>query len=139
MTISLMQDTMVNKYTIATPDLLQGTRCYVDASTSPDQPNGHTRMAGLGVFIFNSQIQPSQSIYIRAKLLACTSILMAEAASLALAAMIIHRLNIRECTFLSDCQQLMQFINSADHSNPLEWRIKPFTQIYQNFSNATSA
>jgi hypothetical protein len=64
---------------------------------------------------------------------------MAEAASLALAATVIHRFNIIECSFLLDCEQLMHFINSTDHSNPPNWRIKPFTQIYDNFSTIISS
>jgi hypothetical protein len=35
------------------------------------------------------------------------------------AATVIHSLQIRECSFLSDCEQLVHFINSSDHSNPL--------------------
>ena len=34
---SLPQETRINRYTITAPALLQGTRCYVDASTMPDQ------------------------------------------------------------------------------------------------------
>jgi hypothetical protein len=130
---------MMNRYTIATPALLQGTRCYVDASILPDHPNTHLRMAGLGVFILNSQDHPVRSIYIKARLLACTSVLMAEATSLALAVSIIDRLNINGCSFLSDCEQLVHFINLADHSNPPDWRIKPFTQIYHNYSSTISS
>ena len=44
------------------------------------------RPAGLGVFILNLQVQPARAIYIvKAKLAACTSVLMAEAVSLAFA------------------------------------------------------
>jgi ribonuclease HI len=135
----MQQATMMNRYTIVAPPLLQGTRCYVDASTWSDQPNNQTRIAGLGVFILNLQVQPTQAIYIKARLLACTSVLMAEAASLALAIKIIHNLNITECNFLSDCQQLVNFINSANHSDPPDWRIKPFTQAYLNLTNTISA
>jgi hypothetical protein len=53
MTISLHQVQMTNRYRIATPTLLQGSRCYVDASTVPDQLNSQPRMAGLGIFILN--------------------------------------------------------------------------------------
>jgi hypothetical protein len=64
---------------------------------------------------------------------------MAEAASLALAIKIMHNLNITKCSFLSDCQQLVNFIISADHSDPPDWRIKPFTQTYLNLTNTISA
>ena len=76
---------------ITAPALLQGSRCYVDASTEPDQPILQPRLAGLGVFILNFQEQPAQAIYIKAKLDACTSVIMAEAASLALASAIIDQ------------------------------------------------
>jgi hypothetical protein len=39
MNTSMMQDQMENRYTISTPALLQGIRCFIDASTSPDQPS----------------------------------------------------------------------------------------------------
>jgi hypothetical protein len=43
------------------------------------------------IFIFNFQVQPSQSIYIKARLSTSFSVLMAEAASLALAATILQQ------------------------------------------------
>jgi hypothetical protein len=55
---SLNQVHMMNKYRIAIPALLQGTSCYVDASTTPDQPVPQPRTAGLSVFILNSQAHP---------------------------------------------------------------------------------
>lgn len=79
---------MTNRYEVIAPALLQGPRCYVDASTAPDQSNAQPRLAGLGIFILNLQEQPAQAIYIKAKLQACTSVIMAEAASLALASAI---------------------------------------------------
>jgi hypothetical protein len=57
---------------------------------------------------------------------------MAEAASLALAAMINDLLNFNNTIFLLDCQKLVQFLNTADQSNPPEWRIKLFTQLFAN-------
>jgi hypothetical protein len=64
---------------------------------------------------------------------------MAEAASLALAASVIHRLNINGCNFLSDCEQLMHFLNMTDRSTPPDWRIKPFTQSFHNHSRTISS
>ena len=69
----------------------------------------------------------------------CTSVLMAKAASLALAAIVIHRLNINGCSFLSDCEQLVQFLNKADCSTPPDWRIKPFTQTFLNHARTMSS
>jgi hypothetical protein len=130
---------MTNRYQIATSTLLEGTRCYVDASTVLDQPNSQPRTAGLGVFITNFQAHPTQTIYIKARMVAWSSVLMAEAASFALAASIIHMLNINCCSFLSDCEQLVHFLNLADLTNPPDWRIKPFTQIFHNITrNRTS-
>lgn len=59
---------------------------------------------------------------------------MAEAAALALAAAVNDRLNVNNTTFLSDCQNVVQFINAADQSTPLEWRILPFTQLFLNLT-----
>jgi hypothetical protein len=75
-------------------------------------------MAGLGVFILNFQVQPIQAIYVQAKLEATTSVIMAEAASLALASAIIAQLNLTAINYLSDCEQLVHFLNSEDLSNP---------------------
>jgi hypothetical protein len=44
---------------------------------------------------------------------ACYSVLMAEAASLALATSVIQVLNLNCCSYLSDCQQLVHFLNMA--------------------------
>jgi hypothetical protein len=55
------------------------------------------------------------------------------------AATVIHSLQIRECSFLSDCEQLVHFINSSDHSNPPDRRIKPYTPVYDNLSNIISS
>jgi len=121
---------MMNRYQISSPILLQGPRYYVDASVMLDQPVPNPRLAGLGVFILNTQAHPVQSIYIKARFRDSTSVLMAEAASLALAAQVIQRLNITNCNFLSDCEQLVHFLNMADHSDPPDWRIKPFTAAF---------
>ena len=59
---------------------------------------------------------------------------VAEAAALALAAIITSKLNI--IAFLSDCQQLVYYINSL---NPPDQRIKPFIQFFSNFSRDSFA
>jgi hypothetical protein len=43
---------------------------------------------------------------------------MAEAASLALASSLIQAFNIDNCSYLSDCQQLVHFLNMNDLTNP---------------------
>jgi hypothetical protein len=68
------------------PASLPGVRCYTDASTSPDLPSNLSRDAGIGIFIVNNQVQPVQTIYIKAAMKQTSSVLMAEAAALALAA-----------------------------------------------------
>ncbi|XP_066323836.1 AUGMIN subunit 1-like [Miscanthus floridulus] len=62
---------------------------------------------------------------------------MAEAASLAIASLVTHSLNINYCNYLSDCEQLVHFLNMADLSNPPDWRIKPFSQIFSNHSTTS--
>ena len=64
------------------------------------------------------------------------SVLMAEAAALALAATVNDRLNFNNTSFLSDCPQLLQFFNAADHSNPPDRKIKFFTQLFVNHSQS---
>lgn len=71
--------------------------------TTPDQPSLPPRMTGLlGVFFVNTQV----TIYIKALARGVDSMLMAEAAALALAAAVNDRLNFSNTSFLSDCQQV---------------------------------
>jgi len=96
------------------------------------------KRAGIGVFIINTQVHPPQHIYIKAVMAASYSVLMAEAAALALAADISKRLNLQHMNFLSDNQELVHFLNSTDHSNPPDWRIKHLTQHFFNCSQQRS-
>lgn len=125
---------LMNRYIIHEPAILPGVRCYADASTPPDQLSLTPKMAGLGIFFVNTQVQLAQTIYIKAVMTSVDSVLMAEAAALALAATVNDRLNFNNTSFLSDCQQLVQFLNAADHSNPPDWKIKFFTQLFVNHS-----
>jgi formate dehydrogenase assembly factor FdhD len=75
-------------------------------------------MAGLGIFILYLQEHSARAMYIKAKLHSCTSVLMAEAATLALASTIAHRLNMTGANFVSDSEQLVHFRNKEDLSNP---------------------
>lgn len=93
--------------------------------------------AGLGVFIVNTHFRPVQTIYVKATLNAATSVLMAEAAALAMAALITHKLGL-QVNFLSDNQQLVHFLNDQDQTNPPEWRIKYYTQVFCNFTAPTN-
>jgi len=73
------------------------------------------------------QEQSTEAIYIQANLQACSSVHMAEAAALALASVIAHKLNITGINYLFDSEQLVHFLNKEDLSNPPDWRIKHFT------------
>jgi len=66
-------------------------------------------------------------------------VIMAEAASLALASAIIDKLNLSGINYLSDCDQLVQFLNADELSNPPDWRIKHFTQAFSNHSRGRSS
>jgi len=118
----------MHSHVIAIPALLHGTRCYVDASIESDQQNSNPTPAGLGVFILNFQEQTPQAIYVKARLDDCSSVIMAEAASLALASAVSHNLNLSGVSFLSDCEQLVHFLNKNDISDPSDWWIKYFTE-----------
>ena len=78
------------------------------------------------------QVQPPHSIFIRAALQQCSSVLMAEAATLALATRISKHLHLHHITILSDNQQLVHYMNGPNLDNPPDWRIKPLTHMAAN-------
>lgn len=82
------------------------------------------------------QVQPVNTIYIRASLEETHSVVAAEAAALALAAMLTHAMDMHQVSFLSDCNQLVTFLNAQDHSNPPDWRMLHF---FQAIVEATSS
>jgi len=120
-------------YFVRLPALLSGVRCYTDASTSPDLHSNTYRNAGIGIFIINNQIHPVQTIYIKAIMKATTSVLMAEAAALALATTI----RLQQVSFLSDNQELVHFLNGPDQADPPNWRIKYYAQTFTIFSTTS--
>jgi hypothetical protein len=63
---------------------------------------------------------------------------MVEVAALTLATAITERMHLCHINFLSDNQELVQFINTTDHSNPPDWRIKPITQLFLNYTQQRS-
>jgi hypothetical protein len=72
----------------------------------------------------------SVPVYIQANLDKSSYVIMAEAASLALASEVTKAMNIQHCHFLSDCRQLVHFLGTQDLTNPPDWRSKPFTQRF---------
>lgn len=114
------------------PEILRGTRCYTDASIAPDSVSSSPRRAGIGTFILNMQVHPPENIYIKATLPDSSSVLMAEAAAIALAAVVTGKLGLRHTNFLSDNQGLDNFFNTSDDANPPDWRIKHLTQTFIN-------
>ena len=96
------------------PAFLPGICCYIDVSTSPDLPSNLSTDSGIGIFIVNNQVHPVQTIYIKAAMKETSSVLMAEAAALALAATVAKHLDLHQVSFLSDNQQLVNFLNNAN-------------------------
>ena len=93
-----------NSFRIMQPALIEGIRCYTDASTSPDQATHSFRPAGLGIFFLIPQEQAARSIFMKATVADVHSVFIAEAAALALAATIAQALHFPNVTFLSDSQ-----------------------------------
>jgi hypothetical protein len=58
---------------------------FTDASTTPDNSPPIRKRAGLGIFIINAQVHPIQKVFIQGAMDNSASVLMAEAAALALA------------------------------------------------------
>lgn len=112
------------------PIMLSGARCYSDASTTPDIDRATQRKAGLGIFILDPVHH--HKFFIKAQSTQATSVLMAEAAALALAAAVTKILNISEISFLTDSQVLVNFFNGCDLGSPPHWSIKPLTQRFLN-------
>jgi len=139
MPLATQQAQMMHSHVITIPALLHGTRCYVDASIEKDQQNSNPTPAGLGVFILNFQEQTPQAIYVKARLDDCSSVIMAEAASLVLASAVGHNLNLSGVNFLLDYEQLVHFLNKNDISNPPDWRIKYYTQTFASFTRSSSS
>lgn len=128
-----------DRYTVMVPALLPRVRCFVDVSTQPDQPSNHIRPAGIRILIVNTQVQSVQTVYIKAAMTATHSVITAEAAAMALAAIILDRLGFSDVSYLSDCSQLVQFLNEQDRNNPPDWRILEFTQVFDNYASNQQA
>jgi hypothetical protein len=139
-TANLVQHTtqVADRYLVQLPSSLHGFRCYSDASLSPNIQQVQTRHAGIDVFIVNTDLSPPISLFVKATLQAASSVIQAEAAGLALAASIISTMHLTDAHLLVDNQLLVNYINRADHSNPPDWKIKPYTQEVTNLLAGTS-
>jgi hypothetical protein len=100
---------------------------------TPDGPDTQPRVAGVGIMFVNLQDDPGNKLYIKAIIKNASSVIMAEAGALALAARVAVNMGYTNVSF-SDCSQLVQFRSSQDHSNPPDWRMKNFTQEYDTSS-----
>jgi hypothetical protein len=96
------------------------------------------RPAGIGIFIVNMQVQPPLKLQVNATLSDASSVIMAEAAGLAIAANIAQLMNLQHINFFTDNQELVSFFNGADKSNPPDWRIKTYTQLFINHTSSRS-
>lgn len=119
-------------YKALLPAILPGTRCYIHAAIAPNTPLQVSRKSGLGIFIVNNHPEAASTVYIKTVKKDCNSVIMAEAAALALGAQILRALRVHQPFFLSDNQQLVSFFNGTDHANPPHWDIKPLTQTFIN-------
>jgi hypothetical protein len=88
----------------------------------------------MGVFIANLQIQLANHIYIRATLQETHSVIYVESAAITSAAVVIHRMGCYQVSFFSDCQQLVQLLNSNDLSNLPDWRMAIPLQNFQDYT-----
>jgi hypothetical protein len=121
---------MVNRFLVDISSSFKGTRCYSDTSKSPDLHGNNTvREAGIDIFIINTDIQLAVSMFLKATMQVFSSVLMVEAAALALAATLLNRMSFHNVHLFSDNQLLVNYINGPDSPSPLDWRIKPYSQI----------
>jgi hypothetical protein len=75
---TFLQRTQLNRHT--------SIACYTDASITPDGPDTQPRVAGFGIVFANLQDSPGNKLYIKAIINNASSVIMAEAGALALAA-----------------------------------------------------
>jgi ribonuclease HI len=92
--------------------------CYMDAAISPNGPSPQLRQAGIGIKFVNMQVQPPNAIYIKAIVKEVSSVVMAEAAALALAASTATNLGFMQVSFLTDSSQLYHFLLGSEQSHP---------------------
>jgi hypothetical protein len=111
-----------------------GIYCFIDASTTPELGLSCSRAAGLGIYIVDMQVQPMNSIYIRAVIQDIHSVVAAESAALSLAVVVIHRMNYHGVFFFSDCANLVDFLHSPLQEELPDWRMNNSLQIIQDYT-----
>lgn len=67
------------------------------------QPIQQPRSVGIGILFMNTQVQPVQTIYIKATMTQTFSMIVAEVAAMALVGMIANQLSYIGVSFLSNC------------------------------------
>jgi hypothetical protein len=107
-----------------------GVICYTDASISPDVYSPRLRQVGTGIKFVNMQVQPHNIICITTLVKDVSSVVMVEAAALAMAASIALKFGFMQVSFLTDSSQLQQFLSAPDLNNPPDWRMSTYTQQY---------
>jgi hypothetical protein len=90
--------------------------------------NGITS-AGLGIYILNSQIQPSVTVTFKAVLRDSQSVFVAEAAALAFATSLLHFMQMDHVNYFTDNQLLAHYLNNADRFDIPDWRAAAYTHI----------
>jgi hypothetical protein len=104
--------------------------CYMDASISPDGSSPQLRQAGIGIKFVNMQVQPPNAIYIKVIVKEVSSVVMAEAVALALAASTATNLGFMQVSFLTDSSQLYHFLSGSEQTHPPDWRMKIYTDQF---------
>jgi ribonuclease HI len=120
---------MENRFFVASPSSMEGFNCYTDASTTPDHMSNGITSAGLGIYILNSQIQPSVTVTFKAVLRDSQSVFVAEAAALAFATSLLHFMQMDHVNYFTDNQLLAHYLNNADRFDIPDWRAAAYTHI----------
>jgi ribonuclease HI len=123
---------MENRLFVASPSSMEGFSCYTDAASAPDHMSNGTTSAGLGIYISNSQIQPSLTVSFKAVLTDSQSVLTAEAAALAVATSLLHFMQMDHVNYFTDNQLLSHHLNNVDRFDIPDWRAAAYTHIIKS-------
>ena len=102
----------------------------------PCNPLYVQKLLGSSLSIF--LVQPTQSMCIQGGMSNTTSVIMAEATTLALATSVASLINLHNPNYLSDNQELVPFLNNTNFSSPSNWRIKVLTQKFIDCNRETN-